>query len=404
VRGPAAGPQPGVGLDQDAVVVELDELTVRADLKTLPEVGPRHGVQRLADLDVEVAVDLHGGQDRHVIRRWDGQQHAGLVRGEDLGGPGLDRAVETHPGLVTAPPLRGFLGGGEVGERLPGPEVAPHVLHRPLHPGFVLRGTDPGRVGGEPGVLGVVQPPLREPRVHRVGVRDDRGEVVRDQDLEDPAEEAPRRLAARDDRGQGLGERHPDEHVPRVHRSEDQRVDLAAPPGLRVLQVPQVPEINLQFSAGLPISNPHRGGLRPVPAHLGREAMQRPIRRPAPLAFQQLVDLHQRQRLAVRTPLPGHPTADRLLPRHQRLPRRTMTIRAARPHRRNDRGDHRVVHRAPSRLPGQAGRLRGFHVPAGRLTVHPGTLGDRPQPGPCEPAPQHLPDLDHADLPESHAR
>jgi hypothetical protein len=38
-----------------------------------------------------------------------------------------------------------------------------------LHPGLVLRGADPGRVGSEPGVLGVVQPARRQ-LAERAGV------------------------------------------------------------------------------------------------------------------------------------------------------------------------------------------------------------------------------------------
>jgi hypothetical protein len=46
-----------VGLDQLAVVVELDQLGVGAGMKVLAQVGARDGVQRLGDLDVEVAMD-----------------------------------------------------------------------------------------------------------------------------------------------------------------------------------------------------------------------------------------------------------------------------------------------------------------------------------------------------------
>src|SRR5215470_19966828 len=53
--------------------------------------------------------------------------------------------------------------------------------HDPLHPGLVLGTADPGRVGGEPAVLGVVQPPDGEPWVDRIGVGHDRRGVVRDQ-------------------------------------------------------------------------------------------------------------------------------------------------------------------------------------------------------------------------------
>lgn len=50
----------------------------------------------------------------------------------------------------------------------------------------------------------------------------------------------------------------------------------------------------------------------------------------------------------------------------------------------------------------QADRLRRQDVAADGPTVHPGPLSDRAQPCPAQPAPQHLADLDHADLPERH--
>ena len=40
------------------------------------------------------------------------------------------------------------------------PEVSAHVLHHPLHPRLVFGGAHPGRVGDEPDMPGVVEPPL----------------------------------------------------------------------------------------------------------------------------------------------------------------------------------------------------------------------------------------------------
>src|SRR5215470_13306495 len=91
-----------------------------------------------------------------------------------------------------------------------------------------------GGVGGEAAVPGVIQPPGGEPGVDRVCVRDDRRGVVRDEHLEHAAEERPGGLAAGDERGQGLGETQPHEHVPRIARGEDQRVHLAPPSRDRV--------------------------------------------------------------------------------------------------------------------------------------------------------------------------
>ena len=63
-----------------------------------------------------------------------------------------------------------------------------------------------------------------------------------------------------------------------------------------------------------------------------------------------------------------------------------MPVRAGRKHRRHHRGDQVVIDPREPRLPIQTGSLRGDDVPAGYLTIHPRPLGDRPQPGPLEPA------------------
>ena len=219
VRGvgdPPAGLLAGVGLDQLPAVEQLDQRRVGAGVQVGAQVLLRRRIQRPADLDVEVAVDLHPGEHRHVIGQRERQQRGRLVLGEHLRRAGLDGAVDPHPGRLAAPRLRAGLRIGQAGEGLAGEEVPAHVLHGPLHPRLVLRRADPGGVGGEPAVLGVIQPARGEPRVHRVGVRDDRRGVVGDQDLEHPAEEHPRRLAPGDERGQRLGEGQPHEHVPRI--------------------------------------------------------------------------------------------------------------------------------------------------------------------------------------------
>ena len=195
-----------------------------------------HRVQRPGDLDVVVAVHLDPGEDRLVVGLGHRQQTAGLELGEQLGRPPRGGAVDPHPGPLPAPRLGPGLGVGQVGEGLPGPEVAADVLHRPFHPRLVLRGADPGRVGAEPDMLGVVQPARRQPRVDRIGLGDHGLQVVGDQHLERAAEERPRRLAAGDHRGQGLGVGQPHEHVPRHHGGEDQRVHPPLSPGLGVAE------------------------------------------------------------------------------------------------------------------------------------------------------------------------
>lgn len=155
-------------------------------------------------------------------------------------------------------------------------------------------------------MLGIVQPPRREPRVDRVGGGDHGLEVVGDQDLEDTAEESPGRLTAGDHRSQGLGVGQPHEHVPRHHRGEDQGVHPALLPGLGVEDESHLGEVDLTLDTGLAVDDADRSGLDPEPAAFDREPVQRPIRHPAALPGQQLLDLHDAQRvMAVATSHPG---------------------------------------------------------------------------------------------------
>lgn len=128
----------GVGLDQSAAVVQLDQFAVGAHVQLVAQVAAGHRIQGAGDLDVEVAVHLHGLEHGHVIGGRDGQQAGGLVGVEHLAGAGLQGAVDPHPGPLGAPhrgPLLGFL---EAGEHLTGPEVAAHVLHRAFDLRLVL--------------------------------------------------------------------------------------------------------------------------------------------------------------------------------------------------------------------------------------------------------------------------
>ena len=249
---------------------------------------------------------------------------------------------------------------------------------------------------------------MGEPRVDRVGLRHDRGQVVGDQYLERAAEEAPRGLAARDHRGQGLGVAQPHEHVPAEHRGEDQRVHPPPTSGLEVEQQTHLGEVELALHPGLNVSDPHR---RPAsgaePASLHGEPVQRPIRHPHPLPGQQLLDLHDRQRVVLDPAVfdAGHPGPDLLLIREQGLPRGTVPGGPDRADRLEDQPDQlvgdRLVHRHTG-LARQPLRLGRLDIAPSGLAVHPRPLRDLPQPSSLEPGPQHLTHLDHTDLPESH--
>ena len=338
---------------------------------------------------------FHRGENRHVIGRGHRQQQPGLVPGEHLGRAGRDGAVNPHPGHAGAPGCRAFLRVGQAGEVLPGPEVPPHVLHIPLRFRLVFRRADPGGVGGEPAVLGVIQPARGEPRVHRVSIGDDRRGVIGDHHLEHPAEERPRGLAAGHERGQGLRKAQPHEHVPRVARGEDQRMHLPPPPGHRVSQQAQVTEIDLALHPRLAVRDPHRRRGRAEPAPLRAEPVQRPVRDNHAAALQQHPDLHDRQVLL-------HPCRDVGVASLQLPPRQPVPARPRRPDRLRDLAGQLITQLPRPAITGQPSRHGRLHIPAGRLTVHPRLPRYLPQPSPSQPGPEHFPDLCHRNLPESH--
>jgi hypothetical protein len=372
VGGPPAGLLPGVRLHQHAVMEQLDQRRVGAGVEMPAEVLLWRGVERAGDLDVEVAVHLHPGQHRHVIgRAGQGQQRPGLRGGEHLGRPGLDRPVHAGPGHAAAPGLRAGLRVAQAGEVLAGEEVPADVLDGPLDPRLVLRRPDPGRVGGEPAVLGVIQPARGEPRVHRVRVRDDRGGVVGDQDPEHAAEERPRRVAPGDQRAQRLGERQPHEHVPRVARGEDQRVHLPPPPRHRVSQHPQVAEVDLALRPGLSVGDADRRGGLPEPAPLDAEPVQGPVGHHDTAALQQHPDLHHRQaRLHLRLDLG--------MAALELLPSLPVAARPRRPDRLRDLADQLICQLRYPAVAGQPGLLGRGHVTARGLAVHACLLADLP--------------------------
>jgi len=123
-----------MGFDQPAVMGQLDQSGVGAGVQVAAQVLLRRRIQSAADLDVEIAVDLHPGEHRHVIGQRQWQQRGGLMPGEHLRGAGLDGAVDPHPGHLAAPCLRAGLRIGQPSEGLAGEKVPAHVLHGPLHP------------------------------------------------------------------------------------------------------------------------------------------------------------------------------------------------------------------------------------------------------------------------------
>jgi len=72
-------------------------------------------------------------------------------------------------------------------------------------------------------------------------------------------------------------------------------VHLPLPPGHRIGQQAQVPEVKLALRPGLAVGNPHRRSGLAEPAPLHAEPVQRPVRHHDPAPLQQHPDLHDRK-------------------------------------------------------------------------------------------------------------
>ena len=187
---------------------------------------------------------------------------------------------------------------------------------------------------------------------------------------------------------------------------EDQRVHPPTSAGLGVTEQAELGEVELALHPRFAVDDPNRGGTDPESAPLHGEPVQRAVGHQHAAAGQQLLDLHQRQRVM-------------LLP---------VDLDAATQPRICSSWPSRVSHDAPCPF-GRTGRTasttsptsssvtasgpasrdnpaasRGGDVAAGGLAVHPRSARDRPQPVAFQPRPQHLTHLDHTDLPETHPR
>src|SRR5882757_8565145 len=225
------------------------------------------------------------GVDRDREARGGGlQQQRCFLGGEHLAWTDPGGAMNTLPGNLGAPGRGPGSAVGEIREVFPGEEARPYILDTLLHAWFVTGMAHSGRVDGEAPSLGVLAERVVEPWVDRVSVIDDRLHVVRDDDLEDAAEEPPGGFEPGDDFLQGLPVGRVEEHVPRVHGGEDQPMGDPAGTAHRVRDQPEPTEIDLQLLTRATVSNPDRG-LAPTETQLGdRVAVQRAIRHhhPAP--------------------------------------------------------------------------------------------------------------------------
>jgi hypothetical protein len=362
---PPPGLLAGVDFDQLAAVKQLDGLRVGAGGQPLPDQFPGHRIQRPGHLDMPIERDLGFGVDRDREHLGRGRQQQGcFLRGEHLTRARAGGAVDTLSGDVGAPARGPFPAVGQIRKVLAGEEARPHVLHTFFDSGLVPRMPNPRRVYREPPGLGVLAETVIEPRLRVISLIDDRLHVIRNDDLEHTPEERPRRLEPGDHLFQGLAMRRVEEHVPRIHRGENQPMSDPPHPTDRVRDQPEPAEIDLQFLTRAPVSDPDRGPA-PAEAQFGdRVTVQRAIGHHDPAPAQQNMHLGQRQVLF-------QPGRDLLPMSLQRFPGRPDTTRPVRAHR----GDHRpkqLIRQLPrAAFLRQPGGLGGVDIPADGLSVHP---------------------------------
>jgi hypothetical protein len=172
-------------------------------------------------------------------------------------------------------------------------------------------------------------------------------------------------------------------------------MDHPAAPSSRVGQQPHPGKVELTLRTGLAIHDPYRGCRAAEPAPLHAEPVQRPVGHPHAAPPEQDADLGHRQIL-------GHPDGDPGLLGRQRRPRRAVPTSPRRAHLLHHLADQLIGELRQAAVAGQAGVLGRLHVPAGGLAVHSRPLSHRAQALPRQPGPQHLPHLDHLNLPERH--
>ena len=107
-----------------------------------------------------------------------GQQRMTLLILENHQGLLAGGAIDPHPSHLQTPVLGFRPQVGQAVEISALEEALPDVLHIPLHLGLVLGVARPRRIGDETPVLGVLQKPLGEVGMQRVGAHHCGGEII----------------------------------------------------------------------------------------------------------------------------------------------------------------------------------------------------------------------------------
>jgi hypothetical protein len=362
---------------------------------------PRHRVQALADLDVDVGADLAPRPLReHERGPRQRRQLLFLHRAEHRGrGGAVQRPAGPPAGDIGAPAHRCRLHLLQTGEFAAPPERVPDIRHRTLHLRLVTRLPGPGRVYQAAVVGGQLRIGPVDLRVIQVRPVHPGLEVVGDQPRRDSAEELERRHMALGPRPLIHLDHGPDEQQPRAAQHHREHVHRVPAPGPRIGPAPHLPVVDLGLLPGL-------GRLQPQHPHLRAAGLLRQVRRHIPaqrrhrhrqpaLIGEPLVDRgHRHPGLQ----LPGDviPVLPDRRPRH--LPQPGISkLREPLP------GQLRPLipaHRRPARR--HPGGLRRGHVLPHRVPRQPQAAGQLVLRPPRIPVHEDLADIDHVERPPRH--
>lgn len=248
-----------MGLDELAVVEDLDHRGGRADVDAAADQLPRNRVEGAADLDVDVRADRgRRPASQHERSRRQRQQFGRLQRVEHghRGGP-AERPALPPPRDLLAPGHGLGLHVLDRGELPASPERVADIGHRPLDPRLVLRLRRPGRIDQRSVVRCEFGIRLVDLRVVEVGLVDAGLEVVRDEPARDAAEVAEGRDVRFRPRVLVQVQHRPNEHVPRARQHHHERPDPVAFPGPRIDPLPEEAIVDLSLRTGLDVVAQH---------------------------------------------------------------------------------------------------------------------------------------------------
>jgi hypothetical protein len=314
----------------------------------------------------------------------------------------VERAVDALPGDLGRPADRFALDVGHVVPVLAPEEALADVLHLAFDVGFARRMADDGGIDHEAAVRGVFLERALEDGIVPIGLRDGGAKIVQDHAGRDAAEVLPGVLEPLDQVRELLRGRGGDVLVAAVDERDNEGVEDAPPPRLRVGHEAELPEVHLRELARRDLGHAHRDALPLVEtAVLDREPVQRAVWDLDAEASEELVGFGETQASAAIGR--REPRAELLLVRREQ--RFTVAVSGLSPDRLEGPRDlerHRLVGLGPRRVPTEP--TRALHIAADGLPAAPRRPLDRGSRLSAVNPSEDIQDLPHFHLPIRHPR